>query len=249
MYQKERLDEILDILNKHGYVTVKFLTEKLCYSTATVNRDLNILEKQKLVHRSYGGVEPVKKIEVALPFRYHKMKSAKAKIGRRAAELVRDGDTVFLDASTTAEYISHYLADKKDITVITNNMAVVTFLSDVGIRAICLGGVVVEPPSMLAGNLTVEAAMRYNADIMFFSTGYFSPDGIIGGGGGPYEILHKTMAKNSRRVYYVADNDKLTSSFSINHFTLGEIDGIITDYTFEQEIKNKYNNCEFIEVE
>ena len=51
MYQKERLDEILDILKTHGYVSVKFLTEKLCYSTATVNRDLNVLEKQKLVHR------------------------------------------------------------------------------------------------------------------------------------------------------------------------------------------------------
>lgn len=247
MYQKERLDEIVNILNTHGYVTVKFLTEKLCYSVATVNRDLNVLEKQKLVHRTYGGVELVKKRGVALPFRYHKMKSAKAKIGRRAAELVHDGDTVFLDASTTTEYISRYLVEKKDITVITNNIAIVHFLSEAGVRTVCLGGEIVEPPSMLSGNATVEAAMKYNADIMFFSTGGFSSDGIIAGGI-TYDLVHKAMANNSKRFYYVADHDKLNSDFRINLFTLDEIDGIITDYTFEQEIKNRYKNCEFVEV-
>ena len=72
MYQKERIDEILEILKANGYVTVKFLTEALHYSTATINRDLNIMEKQKLVHRSYGGVELVKNKSIPLPFRYHK---------------------------------------------------------------------------------------------------------------------------------------------------------------------------------
>ena len=247
MYQKERLDEIIAILNTHGYVTVKFLTEKLCYSVATINRDLNVLEKQKLIHRTYGGVEIVKKKGVALPFRYHKMKSAKAKLARRACELVKDGDVVFLDASTTTEYISHYLTDKKDITVITNNVATVSFLSDTGIRVICLGGDVVEPPSMLSGTVTVEAAMKYNADIMFFSTGGFSSDGIISGSG-VYDLVHKVMANNSKKVYYVADHDKLNSDFRMNSFNLGEIDGIISDYIFDQSVKEKYKNCEFIEV-
>ncbi|MBR5505249.1 MAG: DeoR family transcriptional regulator, partial [Clostridia bacterium] len=52
MYQKERFKKIMDILNKYSYVTVKYLTYELGYSTATLNRDLNVLEEKKLITRS-----------------------------------------------------------------------------------------------------------------------------------------------------------------------------------------------------
>jgi len=247
MYQKERLDGIVDILKLHGYVTVKFLKDTLHYSTATVNRDLNTLEKQKIVHRSWGGVELVKNRGVSLPFRYHKMKSIKARLGKRAAELVHDGDTVFLDATTTTEYISHYLIDKKDITVITNNIAIVGYLSEFSIKVICLGGKVTEAPSMLDGYETVENAGRYNADKMFFSTGAISSDGIIGSGE-MYDALHRTMAANSDKVYYMADHEKIDVRVPINLFTLGDIDGVVTDYIFSDEVKKRYSDTEFFEA-
>ena len=70
MLQKERTNAILAILQENGYVPVKFLVEKLHYSNATINRDLNLMQKQGLVKRSYGGVEIVKTRFVSLPFRY-----------------------------------------------------------------------------------------------------------------------------------------------------------------------------------
>lgn len=247
MYQKERLDGIVDILKHHGYVTVKFLKDTLHYSTATINRDLNTLEKQKIVHRSWGGVELVKNRGVALPFRYHKMKSIKARLGKKAAELVHDGDTVFLDATTTTEYISHYLVNKKEITVITNNMAVVSYLSNFGVEALCLGGRVVESPSMLGGDDAVYMAKRYNADIMFFSTGGFTSDGLIQGDS-VYDSIRYAMAENSKKVYFVADHEKLDKSFKKNIFTFADIDGVISDCIFPDETKEKYNKTEFLEV-
>lgn len=247
MYQRERMDKITEILKIHGYVTVKFLTEALHYSTATVNRDLNIMEKQNLVHRTYGGVELIERKSVPLPFRYHKMKTAKAKLGKVAADLVHDGDTVFIDATTTTEFISKHLTDKKDITVITNNVAVVTYLSEYGIKVICLGGNVVEPPYMLSGDVTVENAMRYNADKMFFSTGGISESGMICYSG-VYALLHKTMAKNSDKVYFVVDHEKVGVGFKMNLFDLSHVDGIITDYQFSDEIKSKFKDTKFIEV-
>ena len=103
MYQKERMDEIYDILKKNGYVTVKYLVQQLGYSNATVNRDLNVMENQKRIRRSYGGVELSEAKSVPLIFRYHKMKSIKNKMGKAAADLIADGDTVFIDGSTTTE--------------------------------------------------------------------------------------------------------------------------------------------------
>ena len=111
MYQKERLERILDFLNRNGFATVKELTELLHYSTATVNRDLNALEQMKKIKRSYGGAEPVKDKSVPLPFRYEKMKAAKKRIGKAAAALIEDGDTVFLvsDGAAPLENYDHLI--------------------------------------------------------------------------------------------------------------------------------------------
>lgn len=76
MYQKERVDEILKILHENNYVNVKYLCDKIGYSKATINRDLNYMEEQNLVVRSYGGVELVDNNQyIPLRFRYHKMKN------------------------------------------------------------------------------------------------------------------------------------------------------------------------------
>lgn len=247
MYQKERLESIIDILKVNGYVTVKYLTEKLHYSTATVNRDLNVLEKQKLVNRSYGGVELVKRQSIPLPFRYHKMKVAKNRIGELAANLVNDGDVIFIDGSTTSEYMARHLTEKQDITVITNNIAIVGFLSEFNIKIICTGGRVTEAPSMLDGDDAVETAKKYNADKMFFASGSISDDGVIGSGE-TYYLLHKTMAENSKEVYYMADHDKINVDTTKNIFSLDRVDGVISDYVFSDEVKKKYPRTKFIEA-
>jgi DeoR/GlpR family transcriptional regulator of sugar metabolism len=107
------------------------------------------------------------------------MKKEKHKIGKIASDAVCDGDTIFIDASTTAEYMAEYLTEKKDLTVITNNLAIVTRLSEYNIKVICLGGKVLEPPYMLCGIETVENAMKYKADKAFFSTWAISKEGKI----------------------------------------------------------------------
>lgn len=246
MYQTERIEKITDILKKNGYVTVKYLTETLRYSTATINRDLNLMQKQNLIRRTYGGAELVVRKSVPLSFRYHKMKSEKNHLGKVAADLVNDGDTIFLDGSTTTDYLGIHLTEKKNLTVITNNIRLVAFLSKHGINVICLGGTVKEPPYILGGNPTAENVKKYNADKMFFSSGAVSKNGLITTG--IYSPIHLAMAEHSKKVYVVVDNDKINDNFKENLFDLNSVDGIITDYKFSDEIKQKYKNTEFIEV-
>ncbi len=247
MYQQERLNNIMDIVKKNGYVTVKFLTEELHYSNATINRDLNILEKQKLIKRSYGGVEVSNDVSTSLVFRYHKMKIAKNNIGKTASTFINDGDTIFIDGSTTAQYIGKYITEKKDITVITNNIALVSYLSEYNINVICLGGRVVEIPSMLDGADTVENAMKYRADKMFFSIGSITDDGKIGTND-IYYLLHKVMIENSDKVFLLIDSGKLNRT-SPKYFPSDiKLNYIISDYNFKEETKNKLKNTEFIVV-
>ncbi len=247
MSQKARLDDIIKILKKHGYVTVKYLTEELHYSTATINRDLNLLQKQKLVKRNYGGVELLENTHIPLVFRYHKMKPAKNRIGRKAAEYICDGDTVFIDGSTTAQYIGQYITERKNLTVITNNMALITFLSEYNIKCICLGGTVIEIPSMLGGTETNENVRRYRADKMFFATGGISEDGKIGSSD-VYHTMHSIMAENSKKIFYLADSGKIHSESKMILFDASHVDYIISDYTFSEETVRKYKDTEFIRV-
>lgn len=246
MYQKERHDAILAEMKKHGYVTVKYLTQKLHYSTATLNRDLNELEKQKLVKRSYGGAELVEQHGIPLPYRYDKMRVEKRLIGRTAAELVRPGDTVFIDASTTTQSMAQFLTGIEGIRVITNNMALVGFLSEYGVDVVGLGGSIQEIPSMLNGDITVMNAAVYRADKMFFSTGGVTDDGRIGDS--CYLLMHSTMAQNSDKIFYLADHDKINVKTSMFLFDFEQVDYVISDYDFSDETKQKYPDTEFIYV-
>ncbi len=250
MYQKERLDKILKIVEDNGYVTVKYLVSVLHYSNATINRDLNALEEQGLIKRSYGGVEMVETADMKLPFRYHKMHMEKVKLAQAAAELVQDGDTVFIDAATTTEYIADFLLEKKDITVITNNLAIVMRLAEHNINVICLGGKVYESPNMLDGLDTVENTMKYHADKLFFATSFVSEkEGWIGENDG-YFLLHQAMAKNSDKVYYLADHEKFnrTAGSRRKLMDFSALAGIISDKDFDESVKKKYKSVEFIKV-
>lgn len=248
MYQKVRQDAILEILQRQGYATVRQLTQELHYSTATINRDLNFLESQKLIKRSYGGAELTHSSSIPLPFRYHKMKTAKRHIGKIAASFVRDGDTIFIDGTTTTQYMAQYLADRKELTVITNNIALVSFLSKYDISVICLGGKVVEIPHMLCGPETIENASVYHADKMFFSTASMTPDGRIGSSG-LYHLLHRTMAKNSDQIFYLADHEKIGPLRSdLYLFSADRVDYVISDHTFPQETLDRFPTTEFVSV-
>ena len=248
MYQKERLDLILAILHEQQYATVSDLTERLHYSTATVNRDLNVLQAQMLVKRTYGGVELLHKRGVPLPFRYHVMRPEKNKIARAAASLVRNGDCIFIDASTTTQAMGHFLSEKRELTVITHNMALAVQMSETGHKVLCLGGAVRERPCMLCSEETVELARRYRADRLFFSVGYVDETGRIGGGG--YDALHRAMADNSKEIYLLVDRDKVNGEHLPSRylFDFSHLTGVISDHEFQEETKKAFPHVRFIKA-
>lgn len=247
MSTKARRDSIIEILEKQGYVTVKYLTEALHYSSATINRDLNILQGQQLITRSYGGVELIRTTYIPISFRTHKMRAEKRWIGKVAAGFVNDGDTIFIDCSTTSQCMEQYLTNRKGLTVITNNIVLAANLSIHNITVICLGGTIVEPPSMLYGPECVENAAKYRVDKMFFSTGAVSTDGTFASG--LYEMMLKMIAKNAKESYYLVDHKKINLPFNTIYGDFGDVDHVISNYDFDSEVKKKYPSTEFHYVE
>lgn len=249
MYQKERVAMILNILKENGYVNVKYLCSEVGYSKATINRDLNYMEEQKLVRRSYGGVELAENKAVSLEFRYHKMKNEKKRISKAAANLVEDGDVIFTAFGTTTEYMARYLLNKKDITVITNNISVATFLSDYpNIKTICLGGEFIEPPYMLGGELCVKNILSYKVDKLFFSTHSINAENGDIGIYNIYNLVLSVMVQNAKKIIYMADNSKINAPYNMVPVTVDDVDVIISDYKFSDEFKKRFKNTEFVEI-
>jgi len=247
MSQKIRQEEILNILEKRGYVTVKYLVDTLHYSSATINRDLNQMQILGLVKRTYGGVEASKRSNLpALSQRQFYMKKEKRRIARQAAALIQNGDTVFLDGSTTVQYILPFLTEKKSLRILTNNMRLAIELSDYDIDVICLGGRVAERPHVLYSDETVENAQKYHVNKMFFSVDAVTLDGDIHSS---HYLLYKTMLKNSDEAYFLTDKTKITQQLDMRLCDFSVLYGVISDFDFPEETKRAYPNVIFLLAE
>ena len=245
MYQQERMDEIMKILKKNHYVTVDYLVQEIRYSPASIRRDITLLEKQGLVTKSYGGVSLKDANTSPFRFRQHSMKVAKNAIAQKAATLVKNGDTIFLDGSSTTQYMGHFLTEKKGVTVITSNMVLANYLSEHGIVTYCTGGKVVEYPGILGGQLMLDFLSKFNMDMAFFSSKAFSDGKILSQG--EWGVMYDTTyRKCSKKLVYLCGSDKFNTEEKFVSLTLDEVDYFVSNENVSEDIKNRYKNTVFI---
>lgn len=246
MYQQERLNAILKILKENHYATVDYLVEQIHYSPASIRRDLTLLEKQGLVKRSYGGVQINQVSDTPFKFRQHLMKLEKNKIAYVASKMVENGDTIFLDGSTTVQFMGHYLTEKKDITVITNNMMLASYLKEKGVSVYCSGGELTELPGTLSGIIAANTFSSFHACKMFISTDGVDENGIVTVKTDGNFIHNNAMLKNSDKHIYLCGSDKIGKHEKLVQCTLNDIDYFITDKKLNDSLITKYPNTEFI---
>lgn len=162
---------------------------------------------------------------------------------------MREGDIIFVDGTTTTQYLAEYLIEKKNLTVLTNNMALASFVSEYGVQTVVLGGTVAEAPYMLDGPDTVEAAMRYHADKCFFSSGGVSEDGEIGIGV-RFQTFTRTVIARSDQAFLLVDAEKISRQCpSRTLCDFSRIHGVISDFSFDLRIRERFPDTAFFTVE
>ncbi len=244
MSQKIRQEQILQILKKQGYVTVRYLSDTLHYSTATINRDLNAMQLVGLVKRSYGGVEAADKRHLPpLVQRQFYHKKEKRRIAEEAVKQIQNGDTVFLDGSTTVQYMVPFLSQKKDIKILTNSLRLAIDLGECDLEVICFGGAICERPHVLQSEETVENAMRYHPDKMFFSVNRITEDGNINSS---HYLLYKVLLQNSKQAWFLTDHTKVVDRLEKSLCDFSALTGVISDFDFPDKTKERYPGVTFI---
>lgn len=240
MLKNQRHDEILKILKDEHFASVRYLGDKVHASQPTIRRDLGFLEKQGYVHRSHGGVMLADgRTNVPVPFRKATRLKEKSNICRLASRLIEPGQTLFIDASTTAFCLSDHLKRDDDLTVITNGISLCRTLSENKLRVFSTGGRLVRESEAFVGRLAEDAAANFYADLMFFSSSALDDDGVISDYSEEETNLRKAMKNASRKTVFLCDSGKFHTRSAFRVFELGNIDYFVTNETISDEIAQR----------
>jgi DeoR family transcriptional regulator of aga operon len=232
MRQEERLSLILERLSQTGSVGVSGVATELGVSTASVRRDLQLLEEQHLLSRTHGGaVANATVYELPLRYRSGSHKGEKRRIAALAAERVDDTvATVGMTGGTTTTEVARRLADRLGLTVVTNALNIASDLAlHPDIKLIVTGGTARSESYELVGPLAESTLAGLNLDIVVVGV-----DGIsIGGGLTTYHEVeaatNRAMIGRARRVIVVADGSKVGKLALARICDVEAVDELITD--------------------
>jgi DeoR family glycerol-3-phosphate regulon repressor len=205
--QRHRL--ILDRLAAEGAVAVGRLSAALDVSRETIRRDLQLLERAGRLLKRHGGAVPIARVEPDESLRAKTNIEGKRRIGIHAAAMVPDGASVILDSGTTARYVAEALAQRRGLTVITNDLGVCARLSRRhGIRLVLLGGAIQPHEEATLGADAVEMLGRYQADFAFVGAGAITLDGHLSDFSRDAAELRTRMLQSAQTSCVIADHTK-----------------------------------------
>lgn len=238
MLAKERQNKIIDILYEKKIIKISEIVRMFDVSNETARRDLESVQDLRIAKRVYGGAvlyeKPSSKkedvLQVGITGNWGKQhgRAERDAIGKKAAEFIREGNSVCLGSGTTVHEISKHLTHMKDLTVVTNSIAVLTELANTDISLHILGGQVEVNEGVMNGDITESAMRKFYVDKTFIGAGGVTIDGGITDYGQD-SVLKNIMCDHANKVYLVANSEK----FGVNAFAhicgLEKFDVIITD--------------------
>jgi len=232
MLAVERQTRLLELLHKRGLVTVAELGPAFHVSEETIRRDLQQLEaREHGIARTYGGAYLTRAVSTDIPLnvRENIALHRKEAIADVCDLLVKDGETVMLDSSTTALQVAIRLVRRKGLTVITNSLRISERLAGTEVKVICAGGALRHSQLSFVGPTTGEALGRFCADKAFVScVGVSLEDGLTDSDEREAEV-RRLMLSRAREKVLIADDTKLGKTFFSLIAPLEGIDCLATD--------------------
>lgn len=251
MLPRERLEIIKELVLQEKRVYVSKLSEKFDVTEETIRRDLEKLELQGIVTRSYGGaILNVEKTNEDMPF-YNRTKiniEGKQYIAKKAVEFIREGSTIVADCSSTVLEVLKSLRNRKDITIITNSVGVIEEFKMSETNIILTGGFLRQRSLSLQGSIAQNTIKNYNVDIALMSCkGLDINKGILDSNEAEAEIK-RIMIRQANKVILLVDHAKYDKTSFVKLFDYENVDYIITDKQPREEWIDLFhsNNIEVI---
>ena len=233
---------ILELLEAQGAVKVADLCERLGVSEMTIRRDLAELEREGVLRRTHGGAISARGRSYEPPFltRATSNQEQKARIGRLAASLVEEGDSVALDIGTTTLEIARALHEKRNLTVLTNSLHIANILaSHPTIRLIVIGGILRPVELSMVGGLAEQSYREFFVDKLFLGVGGLSVEAGLTEYSLEDALVKRAMIKNAKERFVVADASKLNRVAFVHVAALSDVHALITDASADDAIVHR----------
>lgn len=174
MIAPERKDEISKLLKRNKNVTVKELSKKFDVTMETIRADLEALCKENNhIIKVHGGAYYKETIDNVIPFKLREkvMVEEKISIARKSAQMVRSGDIIMLDSSSTCDLIAKSILDLKlPVIIVTNNGSIMELCKNAKwVKLVGIGGTFDRAVNAFNGNFALESLYKYHGDIAFLS--------------------------------------------------------------------------------
>ena len=228
----ERRNRTMEKLQAEKKVVVSELSKLFGVSEETIRRDLEKLENEGLVTKSYGGAVLNESTNIDLPFNIRKNRNVdkKLKIADLMAERIHDGDMLMLDASSTAVFIAKKIKDRKNMTIITNSIEITLELADMhDWHVLSTGGIVKEGSLALVGPHTDQMIKCFHVDKAIVSCKGLDLEKGITDSNEMHAETKKTMFASANEKILAIDSTKFDRISFTKIGELKDIDMIITD--------------------
>jgi DeoR/GlpR family transcriptional regulator of sugar metabolism len=226
----ERRQAIASLIRKQSSVRLKDLSKRLEASASTIRRDLEHLEQQGVLKRIHGGAVSLEPTSTSAAMQTETPSPHEMRMGAAAANLVAEGETIFVGSGSIMLAVAHHIAQKRDITVVTNALNVATYLTTHSeLPVILTGGQVDRSEGALVGHLAELTLRELRADRAIIGVkGIQIPDGLTGDSL-PDVRLVRTVLDLMPEVIVMADSHKWGHVGPAFLAPLDAVDVIVTD--------------------
>lgn len=229
--REERQQRLWEYLQKVEFAGLEELAAQVETSISTVRRDLTALEALGNVRRTHGGARllvPPRSDEFTFSARDTHQLDEKEAIAQSCAALIAPGQTVIVDAGTTAYHVARYLDDKAS-QIVTNSLPVANlFASTQKVEVVVTGGVIYPRLGVMVGPMAVEGFSKLHVDVAIMSAGGLTLAGITNSHGLMIDI-QRAMVRAAQKVIFCLDHTKFGRQSLMPLCDLEAIDTIVTD--------------------
>ncbi|MDO4619320.1 MAG: DeoR/GlpR family DNA-binding transcription regulator [Lachnospiraceae bacterium] len=232
MTQKQRLEVIRQTVQQQKKVVVSVLAEQFEVTEETIRRDLDKLEAEGLVARTYGGaVLNAESNTENLDFirRERKHSEEKLVIANLTEELLSNNITIGCDASSTVVAALTVLKDRKTATVFTYSAQAVSALEDSELRVISSGGILERQTLSFGGPIAKKTLASYYTDVALFSCKALNLEGGIYDSNEEETELKKILISHAQKRILLADHSKFDRLAFVHLSALDSVNTIVTD--------------------
>lgn len=232
MLPNQRHQKILELLEKNGSATVAELVAEFGTSEMTIRRDLDILEKRYLLRRVHGGAMSARGSSYEPPYITRRMENIekKQRIGKAAAALIKNGDSISLDTGTTTLEVARNIINIHDLTVITHSFPIANLLAEtMRNRLICTGGILRTGELSMTGDLAIRAYQEFFVDKLFLGVGGIDIKFGLTEFNLDDTLIKRAMIRFAKEVIVVVDSTKFNHIAFTSVAPLKAVSKIVTD--------------------